>query len=191
MVFDPYNIQENLKSNSTCVICHETMNESDYYPVPECGHIFHTDCIVAWFRSGKSNCPLCNDKGVNEEFDTGYLGGSRYNSIKKGKLILKYYKNYNLPPKAKSLIKRIQSLEDKIKEHKSNRKEMMKYKSYSFEELQEKGYNSVKELERDILKITEKKHRMMFSLNGKYTELSNIHICPLIIPRICYMNEPI
>ena len=33
MVFDPYNIEENLKSNSTCVICHETMNENNYYPV--------------------------------------------------------------------------------------------------------------------------------------------------------------
>ena len=74
-----------------------------------------------------------------------------------------------MPSKAKSLIKRIQSLEDKIKEHKTKRKEMMKYKSYSFEELHEKRvYNSVREIERDISKITEKKHRMMFSLNGKY-----------------------
>ena len=29
----------------------------------ECGHKFHTECIVAWFRSGQSSCPLCRDGG--------------------------------------------------------------------------------------------------------------------------------
>lgn len=25
----------------------------------ECGHSYHTDCIMEWFRRGSSSCPLC------------------------------------------------------------------------------------------------------------------------------------
>ena len=34
------------------------------YTLPECGHTFHTSCILQWFRQGQAvTCPLCRDLG--------------------------------------------------------------------------------------------------------------------------------
>ena len=44
----------------TCPICLEGLGACHAL---ECGHEFHAECIVGWFRSGKNTCPLCKDKG--------------------------------------------------------------------------------------------------------------------------------
>ncbi|CAN8285846.1 unnamed protein product [Cochlearia groenlandica] len=42
-----------------CSVCLSEFEEDDEGRVlPECGHVFHVDCIDTWFRS-RSNCPLC------------------------------------------------------------------------------------------------------------------------------------
>tara|TARA_B100000401_G_scaffold349503_1_gene247216 strand:+ start:535 stop:987 length:453 start_codon:yes stop_codon:yes gene_type:complete len=46
-----------------CSICYEPLNQSDSNL--ECGHTFHSSCIIKWFRSGKQNCPLCNDTSID------------------------------------------------------------------------------------------------------------------------------
>merc|ERR1712166_314928 len=47
-----------------CAICHEDFT-GELYTLPECSHIFHTNCIMTWFRMKKTSCPLCNNNGVN------------------------------------------------------------------------------------------------------------------------------
>lgn len=47
----------------TCAVCTEDMHPVNYFVLPECGHAFHTLCIVHWFRSGQTRCPLCNNVG--------------------------------------------------------------------------------------------------------------------------------
>lgn len=32
----------------------------------ECGHAFHTNCIVHWFRCGGGTCPVCRAKPLGE-----------------------------------------------------------------------------------------------------------------------------
>ena len=32
----------------------------------ECGHAFHTNCIVNWFRCGGGTCPVCRAKPLGE-----------------------------------------------------------------------------------------------------------------------------
>lgn len=44
----------------TCAICQMDM-EGDFHTL-DCGHIFHTTCIVSWFRSGPKMCPICRDE---------------------------------------------------------------------------------------------------------------------------------
>ena len=47
---------------NNCSICLESISEStNRYRLPSCNHTFHTDCILNWFRSGHSTCPLCRD----------------------------------------------------------------------------------------------------------------------------------
>lgn len=66
-----------LNANEThhelCSVCHSKMFEDDNcYMLPECGHCFHTDCIISWLRSDMSygRCPLCSDRGANHSYNT-------------------------------------------------------------------------------------------------------------------------
>ena len=38
----------------------ENTRNSNIYTIPECGHKFHTNCALNWYRiSCEANCPLC------------------------------------------------------------------------------------------------------------------------------------
>ena len=43
-----------------CSICFlEMSDETTIHRLPECGHAFHINCIMQWFRSKQDTCPLC------------------------------------------------------------------------------------------------------------------------------------
>ena len=41
----------------------DNIDNSNEILIKRCGHIFHTKCIIRWFREGYVNgkCPLCLD----------------------------------------------------------------------------------------------------------------------------------
>ena len=45
-------------SEAVCPICCDD-GEDDALHTLECGHVFHTNCILQWFRQGAPTCPLC------------------------------------------------------------------------------------------------------------------------------------
>ena len=54
-----------------CPICHDKIQTTAQgvlaaYKLPECGHTFHTECAVNWFRRAP-RCPMCNDTGVSHD----------------------------------------------------------------------------------------------------------------------------
>lgn len=80
-----------------CSVCLANLNDNDEHPEImqlECGHKFHKNCIVNWFRSQTSNgnCPLCNDnphnpQDLNNNLDyyilTSKIVDQRYNIVKR------------------------------------------------------------------------------------------------------------
>ena len=42
-----------------CPICQENLT-TEIHSL-ECGHKFHSECIISWFRSGSNTCPCCRD----------------------------------------------------------------------------------------------------------------------------------
>ncbi len=40
-----------------CPICLE-ISKSEYYSI-ECGHKFHSECLMTWLLEGHDNCPMC------------------------------------------------------------------------------------------------------------------------------------
>ena len=44
-----------------CSICFSKMTSEDSHTLEECGHRFHTGCILTWFRSKQDTCPLCRE----------------------------------------------------------------------------------------------------------------------------------
>lgn len=61
-----------------CPICHDSIEITTHgplaaYKLPECGHTFHTECAVNWFRHSP-RCPMCNDMGASHDSTfTSYL----------------------------------------------------------------------------------------------------------------------
>ena len=43
-----------------CSICQEDVT-SDAEHVLECGHTFHSSCLIRWLRHGNLSCPNCRD----------------------------------------------------------------------------------------------------------------------------------
>jgi len=43
----------------TCVICFDEIQKQDSYSLEQCGHSFHTDCIVKNIQTGNITCPTC------------------------------------------------------------------------------------------------------------------------------------
>lgn len=87
----------------TCTICLARLDEQQTTTLQPCGHPFHTMCIVQWFRSGVSRCPLCNDVGrVPRDV------GERY------KLIRAYSRKKDAPPALKSYVRRLKKSEQSL-----------------------------------------------------------------------------
>lgn len=111
-----------------CSICKENYDESTKYTIPECNHVFHTECIVSWFRgSNRSDCPLCRDNGY---------GYQRHTSRK---YILKTIKTQaiqkKLQPEERKLVQRLAKHETELKKMQdefkllSDEEEMKEYTS--------------------------------------------------------------
>jgi uncharacterized protein YchJ len=66
--------------DDNCGICQSSLQNDQndpLYTLKECKHVFHTDCIVAWFRTRNNRCPLCGNSGVNHyEQICGHFGTS-------------------------------------------------------------------------------------------------------------------
>ena len=48
--------------NNECIICLENMVINNKIKILECSHIYHYNCIEAWFKKkGEINCPICSN----------------------------------------------------------------------------------------------------------------------------------
>jgi len=47
-----------------CPICYDNLNTEQFYTIPDCNHVFHTNCLIHWFRNGYRHCPSCNHLGL-------------------------------------------------------------------------------------------------------------------------------
>ena len=139
---DNINLQINLlnldeNSDEECMICKESLSQYPCYKLPECNHIYHTHCIIAWFRNGDSRCPYCGNKGVNHtesKYKRLRYGFHNYTSYEYQYISdLKRYANLKVNKENKNAISirnkltKINELEDKLK---INTKEMKEYKEF-------------------------------------------------------------
>ena len=106
---------ESPENQDICAICHEEFS-GDLYTLPECSHVFHTNCIMTWFRMNKSTCPLCNNCGVNSLKDMEKVSwGRRNNAFIQYKRLRAFSRRKNAPKELKDKIARIKKYEDKEK----------------------------------------------------------------------------
>lgn len=80
-----------------CVICKRPLHPPSgstetTYRLPECHHTFHTACVVAWFRTGDSRCPVCRNPGINHLELEKPLSVTKANHTLRTKEIFRYVK---------------------------------------------------------------------------------------------------
>lgn len=56
-----------------CTICAEEESTEPLATLP-CGHSFHANCIVNWFRCGHETCPNCRSEELSEEWNLQSCG---------------------------------------------------------------------------------------------------------------------
>jgi hypothetical protein len=58
---------------ASCTTCLELLSPSDELSSVPCGHVFHTQCILQWLETGKSNCPQCRTSCRERELRRIYM----------------------------------------------------------------------------------------------------------------------
>ena len=94
-----------------CCICLQACSSSSSSThTLECGHVFHTDCIVAWFRTrgNAGTCPMCRaDPSQVLTFPDAYARCS---------MLRRKARSSSAPAELKRAVARIQRAEQKEKE---------------------------------------------------------------------------
>lgn len=91
-----------------CSICTESIDLSSNH-ILECGHAFHADCIITWFRHGNSCCPNCRNPGETKMLNFN-------DSQARASELRKRSRNKNAPKRLKILVERLKFSEQKYKE---------------------------------------------------------------------------
>ena len=53
-----------MNNDDICSICYDSLEDNNTTEI-ECGHKYHINCIIKWFRTGNQKCPLCNDNTID------------------------------------------------------------------------------------------------------------------------------
>jgi hypothetical protein len=180
------------ENEEICVICQQGLSCAQNYELPECGHKFHTHCIVTWFRHRPSSedesgpdgkCPCCGNRGINSSGSNksryGYYRGKTMSPT--NKIIFNQAKKLaNKNPNIKKLFDKLElannQLKEVEKEHKDYR-ETIKNNPTDFQETK----NNLRKLRSKIWAAQSKVfhcHKVIFC----------IPIVPLIIPTPIDLN---
>ncbi len=60
--------------NMVCSLCHNQLNNERNYTVTDCGHKFHTSCLVKNVQEIGIGCPSCSVNIVEKLVPTGQTG---------------------------------------------------------------------------------------------------------------------
>ena len=92
---------------AVCVVCREPQDDGNSIAL-ECGHRFHPGCILQWFRSGNSTCPLCREHPTEivNFLDTR----ARYSILRR------MSRNRSAPPALRQAVERLRRVEGRITE---------------------------------------------------------------------------
>lgn len=114
-------------NNELCSICHENL-ENELHTLPECNHIFHTNCIITWFRTctGTNKCPLCNNNGINTIKDVeNSRWFDRKIAMENYHTLRIFSRKENAPKDLKQKVEKLKKMEENFKNFKEDYKEFM------------------------------------------------------------------
>jgi Ring finger domain len=105
--------------DDVCVVCQDNLHNGDEnHVLPECGHEFHTHCVMQWFRTRQSRCPLCANMGgtimVSDSADGEFQMRTRRFKTTITEAI-KFAKSATAPVWLKNIIVQMKTCKEKLK----------------------------------------------------------------------------
>lgn len=106
------------EDHGSCVVCQDALLGGDDVTTQlECGHEFHTQCILGWFRSLQARCPLCLRTGgayvvAEDDEDEDYDLAERANWQE----IVRFAATPDAPPWLASKLRTLQAVRAKLAE---------------------------------------------------------------------------
>lgn len=141
-------MSNNTEHKDNCTICLCVIIESEdvdnckkCYRLPECNHVFHTECIIHWFRQGRKTCPMCNNNGAVADIQNTRTS-SHYSMFGRARDIsyaLRFAKTDRASPELKKTVEKYRKLSDTLKDKKSKLKEAQNEVGV-FKEIKKKVY---------------------------------------------------
>ena len=147
-----------------CAICHENLNLEQTLEIPECKHIFHSNCLIQWFRTGEVRCPYCNSTCKNDEYSNWREKKYKY------KIITAYCRRKDADKEVVKKVESIRKLNNKLNEI---RKEIQNIKTETGE---------YKVLQKKISSLGNKKWTLKRKIRDKKQELLySVNVMPFVI----------
>lgn len=103
-----------------CPICLANMDDKTKTYNLDCNHVFHTDCIMKWFRTSDGNCPCCLDNPYNNNINNRFNYWNQTYINQRCSSLRKQAKKKDCPEK---LVKKFNILKNKEDELKNLQKE--------------------------------------------------------------------
>ena len=150
-------IEGNEISFENCSICLEKL-ENNKYKIQECKHEFHSNCLLTFFRTGNTSCPLCRSMSSRLY---------RYNPFSI-KTVLNYSRRKNANKRIVNMVKNYKKIKELEKESK---KELSEFR---------KNHKDIFSIKR---KLTIKKWRLFRRLSQIKNNISSIVVLPNINTR--------
>lgn len=117
-----------------CSICLEILNLQQTYTL-QCGHCFHTECQIKWFRNGNSTCPTCRSsdnignlpRGIRRNNQTAFQIMSHRARRKDAPIPLKraYEKYKKSLETQKDIVKKMKELRDSVGKYSTIQKQIL------------------------------------------------------------------
>ena len=149
-----------------CSICLDKLDIEQNYKLPECGHTYHTNCIMQWVRAGHPKCPYCGNTGLNNDDNIDYYCFNKDQYI----ILRRFSRRKDAPLQLKKQVEQLRKLEEKQKIVNKNYKEL----------LLKKG--KFKELKHSYCKILYKQSNIKCRIRKlKRTICTSNNITPLIL----------
>lgn len=180
--------------DDNCGICQmplQRLGAEPLHTLKECKHTYHTECIVAWFRTRNNRCPLCGNSGINHyEEICGHFGTSSEifanNSVMRRSsylsqvhreryTLLKNFSKEDVAPKIlKSYIKKA---EKAVQEYELILKQSKEFNHSLVTDL------TPNQIKKKITSIRKQKWKKYDNIINKKLDVLNLPIIPVIIPQ--------
>ena len=163
------NIQND--ENELCGICLESLNSEQIFEIPECGHKYHSNCIIHWYRipNNDKKCPYCNCLGPRRPYYRGNMAKQEYL-----KNIINYSRKKNAPENLKKMVKNLKDIKNSLN---------LKKKQYN------KAYKDA-----NISKLCKERNKLeskRIKLENKISERFNIQPILVVKKKIIYEKKPL